>query len=149
LQRSHTVSSTRAMEPGHLLHSSLICPSSGNVRHNSNRDSHLYPPHNSLVHLTTKTEVRRSGRITDGMPSGLRAQRDSVLSSQTSAPTLPEWPFQTQRGLCLTAPAPASGISAPVYTKGVWPPLRLVSLAQRNKPSTIATHETYEAIIIR
>ena len=32
----------------------------------SNRDNHLYPPHNnSLVHLTIITHVRHTGRITD------------------------------------------------------------------------------------
>jgi len=57
----------------------------------SNRDTHMYPPHNnSSVHLATTTYVRRSGRITDGMRSGWRTLRDSVLSSPTSAPTLPE-----------------------------------------------------------
>jgi len=54
-----------AMEPGHLrspihrvqMHGALT------------RDTHLYPPHNSLVHLTT-TYVQRTGRITNGMRSG-------------------------------------------------------------------------------
>ena len=37
----------------------------------SNRDTHLYPPHNiSSVHLTTTTYVRRSGRIINGVRSG-------------------------------------------------------------------------------
>jgi len=30
-----------------------------------------------------------------------------------------------------------SGVSAPVCTNGVWPPLRPVSVAQKNKPSTM------------
>ena len=51
----------------------------------SNRDIHLYPPHNnSSVHLRT-TYVRRSGRITDGRRSGWRTLRDSVLSSNPVA----------------------------------------------------------------
>jgi len=59
----------RGMEPGHLLNSAITCPPSRN--HGiSNQDTHLYPLHNkSSVHLTATTEVRRSGRITDGMRS--------------------------------------------------------------------------------
>jgi len=65
----------------------------GNARHLKSRYPfvHLCPPYdNSSVHLTTTTEVRRSGRTTDGMRSSWRALRDSVLLSLTSAPTLPE-----------------------------------------------------------
>jgi len=51
----------RAMEPRHLLHLALICPSSGNAQRLKS-DTHLCPPHNSSsVHLTTTTaEVQRS-----------------------------------------------------------------------------------------
>ena len=60
-----------AMEPGHLrspihrvqMHGALT------------RDTHLYPPHNSLVHLTT-TYVQRTGRITNGMRSGRTTSDD-------------------------------------------------------------------------
>jgi len=79
----------RGMEPGHLHHSAITCPTSRN--HGiSNQDTHLYPLHNksSSVHLTAIAEVRRSGRITDGMRSSRRALRDFVLSSSISAPTL-------------------------------------------------------------
>ena len=49
----------------------------GNARHIRSR--HPFVPYNiSSIHLTTK--VRRSGWITDGMRSGWRALRDSVLS---------------------------------------------------------------------
>jgi len=45
----------------------------------SNRDNHVYPPHNiSSVHLTT-TYVRRSGRITNGMQSGRTTSQDSAV----------------------------------------------------------------------
>ena len=40
-------------------------------------------------------------------------------------------------GSGLTASAPMSGVSAPACTNGVWPPLRPVSMAQKNKPSTM------------
>ena len=39
----------------------------------------------------------------------------------------------------LTASAPVSGVSAPACTNGVWPPLRPVSVAQKNKPSTMSS----------
>ena len=52
----------------------------------SDRNTHLYPPHkHSLVHLTTTTYVRRSGRITIGMRSGW-VLRDSVLSPGMTLP---------------------------------------------------------------
>jgi len=54
----------------------------------SNRDSHLYQPHNNVsVYLTTTTYVRRTGRITTGRRSGWTTLLDSVLSSPTSAHT--------------------------------------------------------------
>jgi len=44
----------------------------------SNRDTHLYPPHNSSVHLTT-TYVWCSGQITNGIQSGRTTPQDSTL----------------------------------------------------------------------
>jgi len=59
----------------------------------SNRDTHLYPPHNnSLVYLTTTTYVRRTGRITNGMRIGRTVPQDSAFSSPTPANTPPERP---------------------------------------------------------
>ena len=55
----------------------------------------------------------------------------------TPAPTLSEWPSQEQRGSGLTASAPVSDVSIPACTNGVWLPLRPVSVAQKNKPSTM------------
>ena len=82
----------RAMEPGHLLHSAHTCPPSGNAGL-SKLDIHLYPLHNnSSVHLTTITEVWRSGRGTDEMTKGWIALWDPVLSSPTSAPALLDLP---------------------------------------------------------
>jgi len=56
----------------------------------SNRDIHLYSPHNnSSVYLTTATYVRRSGQIINGTRSGRTTPQDSAFSSLTPAPTLP------------------------------------------------------------
>ena len=102
----------------------------------TNRDTHFYPPHNnSSVHLTTTSEVRRSGWTTDGMRSGWTTPREPALSSPT--PTLLEWPSEEQRGSSLSASAPESDISSPACTTGVLRPLRPVNVVQKNKPSTM------------
>jgi len=98
----------------------------------------LYPPHNiSSVHLTTTTYVRRSGRITNGMRSGRTTPQDSVFSSPTPAPIPLEWPSQKEPGPGLTASAPVRDVSTPACTNGVWPHRRPVSVAQKNKLSTM------------
>ena len=88
----------------------------------SNRDIHLCPRHNrSSVHLITTSEVRRSGRITNGMRSGWTTLRDSVISSPTPTPTLQEWPCREKRGFGLTASAPVSDVSAHASQMGHGP----------------------------
>jgi len=80
----------RAMEPGHLLHSAFTVHRV-QMHGASNRNTHLYPPHNiSSIYLTTTTYMRRGGRITTGMRGGRTAPQDSAFSSPTPAPTLPE-----------------------------------------------------------
>ena len=104
----------------------------------SNRDTHLYPPHNnSLAYLRTTTYVPLTKRITDGTRSDSTALRDSVLSSPTPALTPLDCPRQEQRGSGLTASAPVSNVSTPAYPNGVCPPLRPVSAVWKNKPSTM------------
>ena len=49
--------------------------------------------------------------------------------------TPPEWPSQEEPGFGSTAPV--SDFCAPACRNGVWPPLRPVSVAQKNKPSTM------------
>ena len=86
-----------AMEPHCLWHAvpwSLdICSTQLSHAHRvrthgaTNRDTHLYPPHNiSSVYLTKTTYVRRSERITNGMRSGRTTPQDSAFSSPTPAP---------------------------------------------------------------
>ena len=53
--------------------------------------------------------------------------------------THPQWPSREEPGSGLTASAPVSDVSAPACTNGVWPPLRPVSVAQKNKPSTMSS----------
>ena len=101
-------------------------------------DSNLYL--SIIIHLTTTTYVRRSGRITKGMRSGRTVPQDSGFSSPTLENTPPEWPSQEEPGSDLAASAPVSDVSAPVCTNGVWLPLRHVSVAQKNKPSTMSSN---------
>jgi len=106
-----------------IMYVSRSCPKSGNACV-SNRDTHLCLLHNSSpVHLITTSEVRRSGRITDGMRSGWTTLRDSVLSSPTPAPTLLKWLFRELRGFGLTASASVSDVSALACTIEIWPGL--------------------------
>jgi len=104
----------------------------------SNRDTHFYLPHNNpSVFLTTTTYVRCPGWITNGMRSGWTTPQDSSSSFQTLVPALLEWPSQEEPWSDLTASVLVLGVSTPACTNGVWPPLRPVSVAQKNKPSTM------------
>ena len=134
-QRSHIISST----PCHRAWLTQCSPVHPMGMHGvSNRDTHLCPPqNNSSIHVITTSEVRRSWHFTNGMRSGWTTLHDSViLSSPTSAPTHREWPFRQQRGFDLTTSALVSDVSALACTNRVWPLLRHVSVAQKNKPST-------------
>jgi len=79
-RRGATLSLGRhAMEPGHLLHSALTCPSGAAARCLKSRH-HLYLPHNnSPVFLTTLTYVRHSGRIINGTRSGRTIPQNSAF----------------------------------------------------------------------
>jgi len=71
--RGATLSLARPeMESGHLLHWTLTRPPVA-MHDISNWVTHLCSPHNNSFHLTTTTEVRRYGRITDGMRNGWMA----------------------------------------------------------------------------
>ena len=123
-QRSYIFSIHRAMESGYLLHSALTCPpgaivlaaqfisSSDNIRVVHWAD-HQWKGE-WLVNLTRlRTFIPDTGTHPPGMTS------------------------QEQPGSELTASAPLSDVSAPACINGVWPPLRPVSVAQKNKPSTM------------
>ena len=60
----------RAMDHGHLLHLALTCPPSGNARHLKSRHQLLPAAQQLISSATTTTEVRHSGRITNGFRSG-------------------------------------------------------------------------------
>ena len=72
--------------------------------------------------------------------SGVVGQPHKTLrfhSRHRHQPTHPEWPSQEKPGSGLSASAPVSGVFAPARTSGVWPSLRRVSVAQKNKPTTM------------
>jgi len=61
----------------------------------------------------------------------------TIVYGKWWAPTLSEWPFQEKPGSGITAIAALSDVSAPACTDGEWPSLLPVSVAQKNKPSTM------------
>ena len=125
-----------AMEPGHLLHSALTRPLSANARCLKSRHPFV-PPHNiSSVHLATTTYVRRSGQITNGMRSVDNPTRLRIFILDTGTHP-PEWPSQEEPGSDLPASTPVTDVSAPACRNGVWPPPQPVTVAQKNKPSTM------------
>ena len=77
----------RAMDPGHLPHSALTCPSSANARCLKSRHPFVPTAQQLINLLTTTTYVWRSGRITNGMRSGRTILQNSALLSPTPAPT--------------------------------------------------------------
>ena len=83
-----------------------------------------YPANNnSSVHMTTTTEVGRTGRMTDKNAEWLENTTRLSTLSPKSAPTLLERSSQTQCGSGLNASAPVSDVSAPAYYgcfRGLW-----------------------------
>jgi len=77
----------RAMEPGHLLHWALTCPSSANTRFLKSRHP-LVPAVRHLISSSDNNNIRAaSGRITHGVHSGRTAPQDSAFSSPTPVST--------------------------------------------------------------
>ena len=107
------------MEPEHLFHSALTCPSSGNARHLKTRPI-LCPLHNHRSAV-------ECGKVGEHYET-------PYFHPQ---PTLLQWPCQEQPGSGLTASAPVLDVSTPACTNCLCPPLRPVSVVQKNKPSTM------------
>jgi len=84
------------------------------------------------LHLIT-THVRRFRRITGWLENTTRLR----TFIPNMVPTLLEWPSQEEHGSGLTASTLVPDVSAPSCRNGVWPPLWPVSVAQKNKPSTM------------
>jgi len=113
----------RAMEPGHLLHSALVCPSSANAR--CLKSSHPFVPAAQLISLSDKNNIRDADHQWNAEwsdnPTSLRI---FILDTGSPAPTHAEWPSQEEPGTGITASALVSDGPAPACTNGVWPVLR-------------------------
>ena len=136
--RGTTLSLARcAMEPGHLLHSTLTCSPGGHARHLTSRHPFV---HAAQQLISSSDDNNRSAALWADQRWNVEWLENitklHALSSPISASTLLEWPCQEQRGFGLTAPTSMSDVSAPGYTDVVWPLLGSVSVAQKNKPST-------------
>jgi len=126
----------RAMEPGHLLHSGLTCASSANAWRLKSRHPFV-PAALQLINLS-----HNNIRVAHWADHQWNAEwADSPTKGRIFIPDTgkypPERPSQEEPGSSLAASAPVSGVSAPACTNGVWLPIRPVSVAQKNKPSTM------------
>ena len=83
----------RAMEPGHLFHSALTYPPGANARRLKSRHPFMLAAQ-QLISLSDNNNIRAVHRVNHQrkVRSGWTTSRDSILSSSTPAPTLPEWP---------------------------------------------------------
>ena len=122
----------RAMEPRHLLHSVLTCPPSANAQCLKSRHAFVL----AAQQLISSSDHNRSVAIwvdywwnAEWLENPIR-----LCTFIPNIGTHLEWPgYQEQRGSGLTASAPVSDVSALAYTNGVWPLVRPVSVAQKNK----------------
>ena len=125
------------MEPGHLHHLSLTRPSSANARRLKSRhpfapatQQHISSSDNNKIRAAQWVDYQCNAEWTDS-PTRL-----CIFITDTGTHS-PEWLSQEEPGSGLTASAPVSDVSALACTNGVWPPLRPVSVAQKNKPLTM------------
>jgi len=132
--------SRRAMEPGHLLHSALTCPSSANARRLKAR--HPFVPAAQQLISSSDNNNRGAAQWADHQWNAEWAHNPTRLrifipDTGTHPPgmTLPRTAW-VRLNRCRTSP-PVSDVSAIAYTHGIWSPLRSVSVTQQKKPSTM------------
>ena len=123
------------MEPGQLLHSALTRPSGAAARRLKSR--HPFVP--AAQQLSFADNNIRVAQWADHQWNA--KWDDNPTRLRTSIPDTgahtPRMTLRKRAGSGSTASAPVSDVSAPACTNGVWPPLRPVSVAQKNKPSTM------------
>jgi len=139
-QRNYTVSSTLFYGAWtHLPHSALTCPPGANVRRLKSRHSFVLAAQ-QLISSSDNNNIR-AVHWTDHQWN--TEWLDSFTRLRTFIPDTGTHPLgmtsQEQRGSGLTASTPVSDVSSPACTNGVWPPLQPVSVAQKNKPSTMSS----------
>jgi len=123
-----------AMEPRHQFHSALTCPSSANARHLKSRHPFV-PTAQQLISLSDNTNIHAS-HWADHQWNAEWSDNPTTLRTfiPDTGMAAPEWSSQEQRWSELSASAPVSNVSAPACVR---PPLRPVSVAHKNKPSTM------------
>ena len=130
----------RAMEPGHLLHSALTlsiecCCTAPQIEtpictRRTVTHQLLWQQHTCGALGGSPMERRVGGQLHKTPHFNSRHRYTRSLPGMTS---------HEESGSGLTASAPVSDVSAPACTNGVWPSLRPVSVAQKNKPSTMSS----------
>jgi len=124
------------MESGHL-HSALTHPSSADSWRLKSRHPFV-PAAQQLINFSVNNSIRETqwadhqwnAKWADN-PTRLR-----ILIPDTGTHP-PGMTSLEEPGSGSTASAPVSDVSAPACTNEVWPPLQPVSVAQKNKPSTM------------
>jgi len=132
LQRSHTFLGRRALEPGHLLRSVLTCPTTADARHLKSR--HPFVPAAQQLTSLSDNNNTRAAQWADHQWNGEWADnptRFRILIPDTGT-YQPGMALSRRSGLTTSAP-----VSTPAGTNGVWPPLRPVNVAKKNKSSTM------------
>jgi len=127
----------RAMEPGHLLHSALTRPSSANARRLETRHPFVHAAQQLIsfsdnnIRAAQWADHQWNAEWADN-PTKLRTL---ITDTGTHAPgmTLPRRAWVRLNRLRTGV----GGFRSCLYKWGVWPPLRPVSVAQKNKPSTM------------
>ena len=125
------------MEPGHLLPSALTRPSGENPRRLKSRHS-FAPAAQQLISSSDNNNIRAAQWAahqwnTEWADNHTRLR---FFIPDFSTHTRND-PPKKSLGPALTASAPVSDVSTPACTNGIWPPLRPVSVAQKNKSSTM------------
>ena len=123
--------SRRAMEPGHLLHSAHLLVEC----------RHTVPKIQTPI-CTRRTSHKfiwqqQSCGTVGGLPVECRVDGQPHKTPRSHPRHQHPLPWNDPPKKSLTASAPVSDVSAPVCTNGIWPPLRPVSVAQKNELSTM------------
>ena len=117
------------MEPGHLFHSALICPSSADPRRLKSRHPFVHTAQQliSLSDNNIRVAHRADHKWNKGWADNPTKLRIFIPDTGIHPP---EWPSQEKPESGLTASAPVSDFSAHSCTSGVWLSLQPVSAGQ-------------------
>jgi len=137
------------MEPGHLLHSVLTCPPSGNARHLKSR--HAFVP--AAQQLTSSPDNNnRSGALLGGSPMECR-----VAGEHYETPYFQPRHRHPPSGMAMPMPRAVwirlnhlrTGIRCfcSWLHNGAWPLLRFVSVARRNSPLIMLSSNDQHQVI--